>query len=314
MLKVSDEDFISTWHSLGSPAAVSKFLDLSIRQVYQRRNSLAEKGVDLSTTPAVPNKTYQRTQTFEKRRDLEVRNGTAIVYGDAHFWPSRPSVAYLALVELIPTIRPVAIIANGDLLDGARISRYPPRGWHDTPSVRDEIVTLTERQDEIRARAGPKCKLYRTLGNHDVRFERYIATHAPELEDIRGTALEDFIPDWPCSWSVAINENTLVKHRWKAGIHAPYRNTVESGWNIVTGHLHKMQVSPFTDLRDDIRFGVDAGCLADPDHDCFDYLEDAPQQWRSGFVVLTYRDGVLLWPEFCYVRDGRAWWRGEVVK
>jgi len=313
---VSEEDFIDAWRTFGSPAKVAKFLGLkSMRSVYARRDRLMASGVDLRTrtAPGTPRLNYERTRTFEKRRDVEVKNGVVIVYSDAHFWPGTASLAYQALVELLPSLKPKAVIANGDLLDGNRISRHEPRGWLSGPTVREELEVLVERQNEIRDRAGKGCKLFRTLGNHDVRFERYIKMHAPELEDIRGTALEDFIPDWPCSWSVAINGNTLIKHRWKSGVHAPYRNTVEGGWNFVTGHLHSQKAMPFTDLRDDVRFGVDAGCLADPDHDAFDYTEDAPTGWRSGFVVLTYSDGHLLWPEFCTVARGRAWFRGAPV-
>lgn len=313
-LKVSEQDFIDTWQKYGSPTEVAKILGLSVRNVMGRRNNLQRlKGISLVTRSQNNHTTYLRTQTFDKRRDIEVRDGTVVVYSDAHFWPGDPSLAYQALIELIPVVKPKAIIANGDLLDGARISRHEPRGWQSTPTVREEVQVLVERQDEVR-RVGGKAKLFRTLGNHDVRFERYIAIHSPELDGLKGTALEDFIPDWPCSWSVAINGNTLVKHRFKGGIHAPYNNTMHAGWSMVTGHLHSMKAMPFTDLRDDVRFGVDAGCLADPDHDAFDYTEDNPTNWRSGFVVLTYKDGKLLWPDFCYVMGGRAYYRGELVK
>lgn len=310
---VSTEDFIETWNRLQSPSAVAKELGVGIRRVYERRNRLAQKGINLVTAVGNGPAIYSRTQTFEKRRDLTIKDGQVLVYSDAHFWPGDPSLAFMALVRLTRALKPAAIIANGDLLDGVRISRHEPRGWQYAPTVKEEIAILVERQAEVQRAAGPRCKLMRTLGNHDIRFERHIATHAPELEGLKGTSLEDFIPDWPCSWSVAINGNTLVKHRWKGGIHATHNNTVQSGWNFVTGHLHSMKVNPFTDLRDEMRFGVDAGCLADPQHDAFDYTEDAPTGWRSGFAILTFREGRLLWPDFCYVMGGRAWYRGEVV-
>jgi hypothetical protein len=310
--RISEEDFVEAWRVFGSPSKVSKFLGLTLRAVYQRRDNLTAKGIDLSTRPGTAtHRNYERTQTFEKRRDFEVKDGAVIVYSDAHFWPGAPSLAYQALVEIIPEVKPKAIIANGDLLDGARISRHEPRGWQSVPSVRDELEVLVERQDEIRKRAG-RCRFFRTLGNHDVRFERYIAIHAPELEDIKGTALEDFIPDWPCSWSVAINNRVMVKHRIAGGVHAIYNNTLKAGWSTVTGHLHNLNVRRFTDY-DGLRFGVDTGTLADPEHDAFDYTEDSPKDWASGFAVLSFRDGRLLWPEVCYVDGSGAWFRGEAI-
>jgi hypothetical protein len=48
-----------------------------------------------------------------------------------------------------------------------------------------------------------------------------------------------------------------------------------------------------------------------------DYLEANPTNWRSGFVVLTFRDGRLLWPEVVHVIDedaGRVEFRGQIVE
>jgi hypothetical protein len=316
--RVSDDDFIAAWAQYGGPDAVSKATGLSIRSVYSRRNNLVEKGHNLATRTTNPCKgkvaAIRHTQTFERRRKFNIRNGKVIVFSDAHYWPGEPSLAHLALLEVIRREKPTLVVANGDVLDGARITRHEPRGWMSTPTVKEELDVLVERMGEIEDAAGPGTILARTLGNHCIRLERWLVTRTPEVEDLPGTRLEDYIPRWPCSWSVQINDDTIIKHRWKGGIHATYRNTLESGFNIVTGHLHSMKAAPYTDLRDEIRWGVDAGCLADPDHDCFDYVEDNPTNWRSGFVVLTFRDGRMLWPEFCYRYRGAAWFRGEMVK
>lgn len=317
MVKVSDEDFIATWKRYQSPTQVAKALGLTVRNVYGRRNNLVRKGINLPTvggqTGGKVVDAVRHTQTFEKRRQFVVRNGYVIVFSDAHWWPGEPSLANIALLRVIPEVKPALIVANGDLLDGARVSRHEPRGWSTVPTLKQELDVLVQRTDEIEKAAGAGVALARTLGNHDIRLERWLAVRAPEVEDLPGTRLEDYIPRWPCSWSVQVNDDTLIKHRWKGGIHATYRNTLESGWNIITGHLHSMKDAPYTDLRDDIRWGVDAGCLADPEHDSFDYVEDNPTGWRSGFVVLTFREGKMLWPEFCYVKNGRAWFRGEAI-
>lgn len=318
---VSDDDFIATFQRYGSPKVVAEKLGLSIRGVYERRKRAEEKfGVELKTRPhpdappcAQGAAAARHTQTFERRRNFRIQNGTVVVFSDAHWWPGELSLANLALLRILPELKPDLVVANGDILDGARISRHEPRGWYGVPTVKQELDVLVERMDAIEKAAGPGAALARTLGNHDIRLERWLATRVPEVEDLPGTRLEDYIPRWPCSWSIQVNDNTLIKHRWKGGIHATYRNTLESGFNIVTGHLHSMKVAPYTDLRDDVRFGVDAGCLADPDHDSFDYVEDNPTNWRSGFAVLTFVEGRMLWPEFCYVLGGRAWFRREAV-
>jgi len=72
---------------------------------------------------------------------------------------------------------------------------------------------------------------------------------------------------------------------------------------------------PITDYNG-TRFGVDAGCLADTEGPQFiDYLEDNPTLWRSGFIVLTFRSGRLMWPEPVYVvEDGKVGFRGEIIE
>jgi hypothetical protein len=106
----------------------------------------------------------------------------------------------------------------------------------------------------------------------------------------------------------------VVKHRYKGGIHATHNNTVGSGKTIVTGHLHSLKVTPYADYNGN-RFGVDTGTLADPSGPQFvDYLEDNPTNWRSGFAILTFFNGQLLWPELVHdFGNGCIEFRGEVI-
>src|SRR5215475_11152570 len=65
----------------------------------------------------------------------------------------------------------------------------------------------------------------------------------------------------------------------------------------MASHLHCQNVRPLSDYRAFDRYGVDIGCLADKNHSAFAYTEDSPLDWRSGFALLTYRDGRLMYPE-----------------
>jgi len=100
----------------------------------------------------------------------------------------------------------------------------------------------------------------------------------------------------------------------KGGVHATHNNAVTSGKTIVTGHLHSLKVTPFSDYNGE-RFGVDTGTLADPDGPQFvDYLEDNPTNWRSGFAVLTFHNGRLLWPELVHaMAPDLIQFRGQVI-
>jgi hypothetical protein len=87
-----------------------------------------------------------------------------------------------------------------------------------------------------------------------------------------------------------------------------------SGTSIVTGHLHSLKVTPYTDYNG-TRYGVDTGTLADIDGKQFiDYLEDNPVNWRSGFSVLTFRDSRLLLPELAIKHsEGMLDFRGQLI-
>jgi hypothetical protein len=78
--------------------------------------------------------------------------------------------------------------------------------------------------------------------------------------------------------------------------------------------LHSLQAIAITDLQG-TRYGVDTGTLAAVDGPQFGYAEGAPRDWRSGWVLLTYLNGSLLWPEVGAVvsEDEGTWsWRGRV--
>ena len=76
-----------------------------------------------------------------------------------------------------------------------------------------------------------------------------------------------------------------------------------------------MKITPWSDYRGD-RYGVDTGCMADTWGLPFEaYMEDAPRNWRSGFVVLNFIDGKLMPPELVHViGQNKIWFRGNVVE
>jgi hypothetical protein len=251
--------------------------------------------------------------TVKGRKELEVLDGTVLVFSDAHYWPGPASTAHRAFVEFCKRVNPVAVVCNGDAIDGSAISRHPPINWEDCPSVKEELEVCQERLGEIAGAAPEALKIW-NLGNHDSRFSTRLAQVAPEFRNVHGTHLKDHFPFWEPSWSLFINGAVVIKHRFKGGAHAPYNNTITSGLSMVTGHLHSAKVTPFTDYRG-TRYGVDTGCLADTYHPAFQgYCEDSPRDWRASFCVLTFVDGALLMPELCLVwNENHVQWRGELI-
>jgi len=295
---------------------MAKELDIDLRSIFKRRNILEQK-YNMRFDFIRDN----RIATAQKptRLDLGIRDGSVIVFSDAHFWPGIRTTAYNGLIWAINNVDDLkAVINNGDAFDGAGISRYPRIGWDKTPSLIEELkaceLALAEIEDEAKV-VNSAVKLMWPLGNHDARFETRLAANAPQYEHIKGFSLADHFPEWQPCWSVWLNDKVIVKHRWKGGVHATHNNTINSGVTMVTGHLHSLKVTPFDDYHG-TRFGVDTGTLAEPSGPQFEnYLEHSPTNWRSGFVVLTFVDGVLLWPEVARVLDtDKIDFRGQVIR
>ena len=309
MKSVPDAEFIRVWERERSPVGVARALGYSdVRPVYTRRNRLAKNGVVLSTG------LIDFAARHKARRHIKVPSGVVLVGSDAHYW-FRATCAHRAFVHFCRELQPEAVIMNGDVFDGARLSRFDRIGFMEhAPSVAEELDCCKERLGEIRD-AAPNAKHHWTLGNHDIRFEGYLAKHATEMEGVTGAHLKDHFPDWVPSWSVHINRKVAVKHRWKGGIHAPHNNTKESGMSMVTGHLHSARVCPWTDYGD-TRYGVDSGMLADVgDSNSVHYTEDAPVNWRSAFAVLTFHEGKLLMPELAMKYDeAHVQFRGQLIE
>jgi predicted phosphodiesterase len=308
--KSSDTEFVECWNRHGGPAGVAKELNMNVRAVYKRRDSLQLKGHVLPSF-AAQQKSITSTHIPQNRRVIEHRldNGMIFIASDCHYWPGEETVAHKAFVKLIKEYKPQSLVLNGDVFDGASVSRHPPLMGVVNPTPKQEVEACQDRLSEI-AGASKNARKFWTFGNHDTRLFSRIAANSPELTDM--LSLFDYFPEWQTCWRIDVNDELVIKHRWHNGIHATYNNTLKSGKSIVTGHLHKLQSVGYSDYTGR-RWGVDTGTLAEPYGDQFTYTEMNPVNWASGFVVLTIKDGMLLPPELCEVLNGVAYFRGKEV-
>jgi hypothetical protein len=317
----TNEEFAQTWVRFGGHVAnIAKALGTAERAVYRRRSSVeAALGIVLTAGHDATGRTQVELPKRGHRHILKIANSIVPVFSDAHFWPDDDrSASYLALLEIIREFKPKAVINNGDVFDGARISRHPPTGWTNMPEVADELAICQERLGEISAIAKqgqPDVALYWNGGNHDSRFTMRLAQCAPDYVRVHGSDIKDHFPDWSLAWSTEINGSVMVKHRWHAGLHSAWNNVLKSGWSMVTGHCHRLCITPMGDYNGR-RWGIDTGTLAEfgPEHDKWTYGEDAPFNWCEGFAVLSFdANGKLCPPELVEVIDGKAWFRGQVI-
>ena len=313
--KCSDQDFMKMVSTLGIEATRKK-LGISRRNTFYRRRLLEKRHGVLIDTPTRGGHVRQLDQ-HPAAIQLGLQDGIVLIGSDAHYWPGIYSTAHKAFVKFCERLKPKVVVMNGDFYDGARVSRWPDGSWQDMgakPSVLQELEATSSALTEI-SKASPKSRHILPLGNHDGRFEMRLLQQAPEYAGVHGTRLKDHIPNWESCWATLLNNDVVIKHRFKSGVHAPHNNTLWAGRTVVTGHLHSLKVMPISDYNG-TRFGVDCGTMADPyGPQFFNYTELNPLNWRSGFVVLTLIKGRLLWPEVVHViAPNEVEFRGEVIR
>lgn len=321
--KISDDDFIKLWNKLGSPSLVGTEIGMSPRGVLNKRAD-----VECRNNIKLPTHNSQRDKKKEKPKKIElaahnVRRGIdvdkvkrVIVFSDAHFTDTT-TTAFKALLLMIDTFKPEVIICNGDAFDGQVLSRFPTINYDQKPNVLEELNACRYHLDEIAKHRPAGCELIWCLGNHDMRYESWLVNKVPEYSGVDGFSLKYHFPEWKTCWSYWIGEQTVVKHRHRGGRMAGYANLLAAGnTNIITGHTHVLAVQPISNYQGHF-FGVQTGCLADPMSPTFEYAEDGPKDWRSGFVMLSFDEGRMLMPEMIMVSDeqnGEFEFRGCINK
>ncbi len=309
--KIEDlEAAVAAFTKFGSKSEAAFSLGLARNTLCGRLIAAQLAGLKLPDPSATP---YAKG-----RLEIEVVNGRGLIGSDAHYWPGDASTGHRGFVHFCKKFKKeLAFVAmNGDATDLSRVSRHPPPGWTRMPETKDELEITAERLGEIAIAAGKIPKFW-PWGNHDQRYEVYLASHAAEVAGIKGMRLVDHFPDWEPCWSVFVNNRPgglVIKHRFKGGIYAARNNALLSGRSMVTGHLHAQQIIPHTDYNGTI-WGVDAGCMADIYGPQFSYLEDNARSWRSGFALVSFKDGALMPPELITVLEpGAVAFRGEIIE
>lgn len=307
----SDEEFIALFKRVGGTQTAA-ILGVKEDNIYKRRRRLEEKyGIIAAPT----------TSTVEHpgRVPLELLDGTILVGSDFHIWPGETSTCLRAFKRAITDIQPDAVILNGDVMDFPRISRHP-QNWETAPDPKEEIEAAQDHLNDIEQACKRGARKIWPIGNHDQRFEAMFANATPQMRGVKGVHLNDNFPNWEKAMSCMVNDGipsaTMIKHiPVGGGINATRNFTVKAGINTVHSHLHRQSVQSVSDYRHVDYYGVDTGCVADKEHRAFLYTQDAPLDWRSGFVLLTYKDGRLMYPELFTKWDAdHVQFRGALIR
>ena len=285
----------------------------------KERNRLAE----------IENDKHRQNMALKRQRGgartiLPIEDGCVFVVSDQHYYPGRePSRSHRASILLAKKLKPYAIIANGDAIDGACISRWPSSSFtdmHGRPTVHAELGETSARLRDYEQLKSPKYLIW-NMGNHDARFETRLAEKVPEYAGVDGFTLKEHYPLWLPAWRTDIcaapdaTPAVIVKHRFKGGMHAGQNNVLWAGTSVVTGHDHMLKAYAVSTAAG-LHWGIHAGTVAPVDGRHFThYTEDNPVNWQEGFVILHFRNGKFTGPELVYVApDGRVLFRGEEIK
>lgn len=284
--KVTENEFVREWlaaHENGlSSYNLAEKIGVSRRQLLARRRNLEKKYGPLPTLGQL--KAQLNIPSHDCINIQEEKPYKAVIFSDCHWWPGVDSPATEELIAWIAQNQPEFIICNGDAFDGASISRHPAGGWQEVPTVADELECVIDWMGRIRA-ACPSARLIWTRGNHDQRFDAYLATKAGQYAGIKGTSLEDHFPEWEMCWSTVLNSTCVIKHRYKGGTHAGYNNAMSAGLSMVCGHTHRLTIRPIRNYLHTF-FGMECGTLAPQNSPAFSYTEHNPLDWTAGFLVL----------------------------
>jgi hypothetical protein len=169
-LTMDDAAFVELYEAIG-PNGIARQFDVAPRNVHQRRAAIEGRTGRKIEAPAIaehrgPRHRPQPSETFIGRLESTVEDGVVVVGSDAHYWPGHLSPAHQHFVQFIKRTKPEIVVANGDILDGATISRHARIGWEDRPSLVEEVEECKERLAEVE-KASKGSELVWTLGNHD---------------------------------------------------------------------------------------------------------------------------------------------------
>ena len=302
------------WEHCNSMQDLADRLGCTLRAAFACR-ARAERELGI-TLPAKNNRGVARgytrpagPQIFNLESDKPL---TMIVLSDIHTWGLEPPAYHIAK-QVIKDAKPDLLILNGDVMDLPNVSKFKPhtlRELQQRPKIEQEIAATQMRLKELHE-ASPKSRRMWLLGNHCVRFERYVILNAPELAGVKGAALEDHFPGWEIGGAMFINDILAIKHTIKGSIHAAYHNTQKAGISTITGHTHRLTCRAVTDYRG-IRWGCEGGFIGaiNDESGVWNYVDANPVDWQPGFLA-AYLDGDYLQAEPVHVLGDRARFHGK---
>lgn len=230
----------------------------------------------------------------EERKPLQkvqLLNCKALILSDIHFPHQNTEALTLALNAGVEAGCDT-IILNGDIVDFYRISRWAinPNGMR----IEEEIICLIQFFELLR-KLFPTAPIYYVLGNHEVRFERYIIQNAGELLNLPELSFTKLIKAEEYGVTVLSNDpiklgklNVMHGHEFGESFFSPVNPArglfLRAKASTLVGHYHQPSEHTESNINGDQTACYSTGCLCElnPDYRPFAYTK-----WMHGFAMVT---------------------------
>jgi len=185
--------------------------------------------------------------------------------GDNHL-PFFNQPAFDFILRLIKQIKPKIIIDLGDKYDFCSFGKFPKRmRLSPYEEVELGLNMAWKNWHKIRKAAGPKCKCFQIMGNHDERPSKRLIEKLPELDAVY--ELKD-LWSFPGVETIKDPRDDLIindiqfthGHRSKIGDHLKNNNFK----NVNVGHLHRGGVYFHRLDTGEIKWELNSGFIGDP--------------------------------------------------
>jgi hypothetical protein len=155
--KCTEAHFIKLFKELKSPTAVAKVLGVTPRSVEARAQRIRFLGEQLPVESK--NSVHHENRYSKAISQIEISDGYILIGSDAHIWDTNWTCAQRAFIQFAKDLKPHTVILNGDVFDGASVSRHASIGWEQSPTVKQELESAVEFCDQV-LKASPNSKRF----------------------------------------------------------------------------------------------------------------------------------------------------------
>lgn len=234
---------------------------------------------------------------------------------DSHH-PFVSKSAWACLLRAARKFKPDITVILGDFADCYSVSSHskdPKRAGN----FKSELDAVKKALRELRAAVGDG-EIHYIFGNHEDRYDRFLAQKAPELSGV--ASLEELlgldnldITTTPYKQHFKLGRLYMTHEVGKAGKYAHYDAQAAFEGNVVIGHTHRLGYAVVGSARGKPHLGAMFGWLGDIESVDYMHRIRALRDWSHGFGVgyLDSEGNIHCQP--VPIINGRAIIEGEFV-